>query len=294
MSIQGCLPERTETPTKGRTTVVSAEAVQPVIQQEKEKFEGIYRDAKVELLFSSSREAIARFFNDSIKVIVTSRPMNEEERSVAQKYAIEIQEFRIAIDAIAFLVNADNPVSDLRTTQLDSIYSGKITNWSRLGGKNAPIDIFLPDQNSGDFETVRMKVLRQKKFQAPANAAKSSKEMLELISGHPNALGAVGINWLSQKKDNVNILKLSDPAAPDSLGIKGKYFAPLQAHIYRHYYPVTRDIFVYSRADMYGVGSGFISFITSAPGQQLIVYNGLVPATMPIRLVELSNKGIKP
>jgi phosphate transport system substrate-binding protein len=294
VSIQGCIPERTETPTKGKITVVAAESVQPLMQQEKEKFEGIYQDAKINLLFSSSREAIARFFNDSIRVIVTSRPMNKEERSIAEKYKIEIQEFKIAIDGVAFLVNADNPVSQLRTSQLDSIYTGLITKWNQVGGKNAIIDLFLPDQNSGNVEVIRTKILKDKKFQAPANAIKSSEEMLKIVSSHPNALGVAGLNWLSQKKDNVNVLKLSDPNAPDSLGVKGQYFAPLQAHVYRHYYPVTREVFIYSRIDMYSVGSGFISFITSAPGQQLVVYNGLVPATMPIRLVELSNKGLQP
>ncbi|MBA4312761.1 MAG: hypothetical protein C0417_09040 [Chlorobiaceae bacterium] len=294
VSIQGCLPERTETPTKGRITVVAAESVEPLMQQEKEKFEGIYTGAHIEMLFSSSREAIARFFNDSIRIIVTSRPMNKEERSVAEKFKIDLQEFKIAIDGIAFLVNADNPILQIRTTQLDSIYAGLITRWNQVGGKNVPIDLFLPDQNSGNFEIVRMKILKEKKYQAPANTIKSSEEMLKIVSSHPNALGIVGLNWLSQKKDNVTVLKLSDPNAPDSLGTKGLYFAPLQAHVYRNYYPVTRDVFIYSRVDMYSVGAGFISFITSAPGQQLVVYNGLVPATMPIRLVELSNKGLQP
>ncbi|MBI5475651.1 MAG: substrate-binding domain-containing protein [Ignavibacteriales bacterium] len=294
VSIQGCLPERTETPTKGKITVVAAESVQPLIQEEKDKFESIYPDAEIELLFSSSREAITRFFNDSIKVIVTSREMNNEELSVAKKYNIDLQEFKIAVDAVAFLVNADNPVNQLRTTQLDSIYSGLITNWNQVGGKNVPIDVFLPDQNSGNIEVIRTTILKYKKFQAPANIIKSSEEMLKVASSHPNALSVVGLNWLSQKKDNVTVLKLSDPDAPDSLGIKGQYFAPLQAHVYRNYYPVTRKVFIYARIDMYSVGSGFISFITSAPGQQLVVYNGLVPATMPIRLVELSNKGLQP
>ncbi|MBI5019988.1 MAG: substrate-binding domain-containing protein [Ignavibacteriales bacterium] len=294
VSIQGCLPERTETPTKGRATVVAAESVEPLMRQEKEKFESTYPDAHIELLFSSSREAVARFFNDSIRIIVTSRPLNEEERSVAEKFKIEFQEYKIAMDGVAFLVNADNPVSQIRTTQLDSIYTGLITRWNQVGGKNVPIDLFLPDQNSGNFEIVRKKILKDKKYEAPANTIKSSEEMLKVVSSHPNALGVVGLNWLSQKKDNVTVLKLSDPNAPDSLGTKNLYFAPLQAHVYRNYYPITREVYIYSRVDMYGVGAGFITYITSAPGQQLVVYNGLVPATMPIRLVELSNKGLQP
>jgi len=293
-SILGCLKERTETPTKGNITVAVSEEVFPMVFQEKQKFESLYTNAHINLISTSAREAVTRLFNDTIKLIVLSRAMNSEEREVAKRFNLDIAENKIALDGVAFLVNEKNPVKQLRTTQLDSIYRGLITKWYGVGGLKNPIEIALPDANSGNFEIVGVKVLKGEKYSAPAKLVSSSEEMLKFISENPNALGMVGLNWLSQKKENVRVLELSDPNTPDSLGIKGQYFAPFQAHVYRGYYPVTREIYIYSRIDMYSVGAGFISFITSAPGQQIVLYNGLVPATMPIRLVELTNKGIKP
>ncbi len=72
------------------------------------------------------------------------------------------------------------------------------------------------------------------------------------------------MNWLNDNKEKVKALELSDPNMPDSLG-GGKYFSPHQAYIYQKYYPLTRDIYIYSRADNYGVAAGFTTFIASAP-----------------------------
>ncbi|HEV8538190.1 MAG TPA: substrate-binding domain-containing protein, partial [Bacteroidota bacterium] len=71
----GCQGERSETPTKGHVTVVVSESVSPVIKLEEQTFEELYPEAQVDLEFSTTREAIARLFNDSITVIVTSRPL---------------------------------------------------------------------------------------------------------------------------------------------------------------------------------------------------------------------------
>ncbi len=292
-SIPGCLKERTETPTKGHLTIAVSESVFPMLKQEEEKFERTYRDAELELLSMTTREAITRLFNDTIKLIVASRSLNAEERAAAKQFALDIKEYKIAIDGIGFIVNEQNPVSELRTTQLDSIYRGIIKNWRQIGGKNSPIKICLPDPNSANYEIVALKMLKGEKYTVPSKITKSSEEMLQYVSEHPEALGMVGLNWINQKKENITVLKLSDPYAPDSLGIRDQYFGPFQAHVYRGYYPITRNVYIYSRVDMYSVGAGFIAYVTSAPGQQVVLNNGLVPATMPIRLVELSDKGVQ-
>src|SRR5690349_7232402 len=82
----GCQPDRKETPTKGHVTILVSESVSPVIKKEEETFEQLYPDAHVDLQVTSAREAITRLFNDSIMVIVSSRPLNSEERAVQKRY----------------------------------------------------------------------------------------------------------------------------------------------------------------------------------------------------------------
>jgi phosphate transport system substrate-binding protein len=289
----GCQGERKETPTKGRITIVTAESVAPVIQAEKAKFEELYPDAHVDLLVSTTREAIARFFDDSIKAIVTSRAFNDEERQIAKKANMEFIEYKIAVDGIAILVNSHNTLTRLRTTQLDSIYSGKIQRWSELGktGVDGPINICLPSRNSGTYEVVQRKILGGRNFAAQAFTASSSPAMIRRVADDPLALGMSGMNWIPDSIKGVQLLEINDPNAPDSLGTRKEYYKPYQAYVYQHYYPLTREIYIYSRTDAFSVGNGFTAFITSAPGQSIILKSGLVPATMPVRLVSLTNKG---
>jgi len=295
--VMGCSPERKETPTRGRTTVLVSESMAPIMEQEQREFEDLYREAKIDARVTTTRDAIVQFFNvDSIKTIVASRPMNEEERSVAKRYQIDFAEYKIAFDGLAIVVHHENPVKQLRTTQLDSVFCGITTKWSQVGWKNSTtsIEICLPQQDAGEFEVMATKILHGAKFGPASKVVTSSSAMLEYVAGHSNSIGIVSVGRLGDYKEKVNVLELCDPNAPDSLGISGQYFTPHQAHIYRGYYPLTSDVYIYCRADMYSVASGFITFITSAPGQKIVLNNGLVPATMPVRLVELTNKSLQP
>ncbi len=294
--VSGCAPERKETPTKGSAVILVSESIAPTVEHEQQKFGELYPETKLSLRTLPAREAVVQFFNvDSLKTLVSSRPLNDEERAVAGKFHLQFHEYKIAIDAIAVIANLKNSVKQLRTTQIDSIVRGKITRWNALGWKNSfsSVALCLPDQNMGEFEILSMKILQGKKFEAPATTIHTSLEMLEYVSSHSDALGFVSLSWLRDFTDKVNVLEISDPNVPDSLGIKGEYFSPHQAHVYRGYYPLTSDVYIYSRTDIYSVGSGFISFVTSGPGQQIILNNGLVPATQPVHLVELTNRKLR-
>ena len=266
------------------------------LASEQKRFEELYSQAKLQLQTMTTREVIVQFFNiDSIRTVVSSRPLNDEERATAQRFHLKFNEYKIAIDAIAVIVNSKNSITHLRTTQLDSVLRGVTTRWNMLGWKNtfASISVCLPDQNAGEFEVLSEKILHGEKVSTAANVSHSSTDMLEYVSSHSDALGFVSLSWLRGYADKVKVLELSDPSAPESLDIKGKYFTPHQAYVYRGYYSLTSDVYVYTRTDLYSVGAGFITYITSAPGQQIVLNSGLVPATMPVRLVELTSRNLK-
>jgi phosphate transport system substrate-binding protein len=292
LTLVACQAERRETPTKGHVTVIASESVAPLMQAEQAKFQELYPDAGVTLDVAHAREAIARLFNDTIKVIVSSRALNPQEREVAAKANMQFAEYKIAIDGIAIIVNPSNPVVHLRTTQLDSILTGSVTRWDEVGGASpSRIELCFPSRNSGTFETIGEKILRGREPAKPEAVTATSPEMVGFISSHPDAIGMLGLNWVSGNKEKVKVLELADPNAPDSTGTRGKYFQPHQAYVFQGFYPLTREIYFYSRADIYSVGIGFVSFVTSAPGQKIVLNSGLVPATMPVRLVQLSSEG---
>lgn len=291
----GCQGERTETSTKGHVNILVAESVQPLIKAEEEKFEGVYPEAKIDLEFVTSREAIARLFNDSVTMIVSSRALNSEEHEVQKRFKIEMLELKIAVDGIAVIVNVQNPLTQISMAMLDSLLSGKAKFWNQGGWSAADksVHLYLPGRNSSTYEVTVDRVLHGSSFGSPVKVIELSAEMIHAVMKDPYGIGLVGLNWYNQEKERVKALDLLDPSLPDSLGASGKYFGPYQAFIYQGVYPITRDVYIYSRADSYGVAAGFTSFITSGAGQKIVVSNGLVPATMPVRIVEMTNRSLK-
>lgn len=106
-------------------------------------------------------------------------------------------------------------------------------------------------------------------------------------------MGIISVNWISDKDDSlsmsfvkkVNVLAISQQFVND-----GSYYRPYQGSIYDKSYPFTRDIYFISRETYKGLSSGFLQWATAEQGQRIVLKSGLVPATMPIRLVQIKQE----
>jgi phosphate transport system substrate-binding protein len=68
------------------------------------------------------------------------------------------------------------------------------------------------------------------------------------------------------------------------------FYSPHPAYIANNSYPFIREVYMINRETFSGVGSGFTSFVAGDSGQRIILKMGMVPATMPVRLVEITKK----
>lgn len=285
-----CSSEKRESFTSGSLTMMTSEDVYPVINIQVQDFQRIYEKANITNYSTSSRDAIVQLLQDSIPLVVCARPLNDEERNAAVKNETEIDSIKIAYDGVAVVVHEKNALARLTTEELRQIVTGKAQRWSaiRESKLSSTIVIALGDPNSGVHEYVKQRIAPNEPLSPTAVATSSSSEALKFISEHPNAIGFVGTAWLSSLPTNVRVLEIGDRHYHrDSVFTEMEYFQPHQAYIYQKLYPLSRTIFVYSHGIGKGVGRGFISFAASSDGQKIIVSNGLVPATMPVRLVQL-------
>jgi phosphate transport system substrate-binding protein len=268
------------------------ESVVIVFKAIAESFQRSYTEAHIRIDPVEARAAIADFINDSVRVIATAREFNDEELGVLKKYPdIEWKGYKCALDAVAVIGHKNNPRKQLRLSELDSIFSGELTRW---GGKGKLIDVAIGDINSSTNEVFKNKILKGKPFTPTAEKFPTSDSLIHYVQRNPNAIGIVGVNWLQGREDSLTVFSLGQPGSrPDSTEPFGRYYPPLQAHIYRQYYPLTRPVYVYSREHGYSLAAGFITYITSRFGQQLFLNQGLVPATMPVRLVETTSKQVQ-
>ena len=159
---------------------------------------------------------------------------------------------------------------------------------------SSAIRVAAADVNSSTNEVFRNAVLGGRPIRRDATLFATGGELVEFVRTTPNAIGIVGLSSLRGKDREVRVFALGTPGvSPDSTQPPGLFYSPVQANVYRRYYPITRPVFLYSREVLRDVGYGFIAYVTSATGQKLFLENGLVPVTMPVRLVELTSKEVK-
>jgi phosphate transport system substrate-binding protein len=82
--------------------------------------------------------------------------------------------------------------------------------------------------------------------------------------------------------NKINVLAISNQFLDDRT-----YYRPYQGSIYDGSYPFIREVYLISRETFAGLGTGFIQWVTAEQGQLIVFKSGLVPATMPVRLVEM-------
>jgi len=122
----------------------------------------------------------------------------------------------VAWDALVVIVHKDNPVGDITLEQIRGVYTGKITNWKQLGGRNAKIDLYVRGGKiSGVGRTIRELIFANydQEFTDRALVVKSSGPLEKAMA--KDAVNGVGITGVSSaKKRDVKMLSLEgkDPS----------------------------------------------------------------------------------
>ena len=291
--ILSCNTEVQDSPTRGTLTMISSEDVFPVIDLQVQDFTRIYTEASITHLSSSTRDAIVQLLNDSVKLIVSPREFNDEEAKVIRDNELDVATPKIAFDAVAVIVHKKNALSRISIEALRKIVTGKTQRWSDVPGSSltSAIVIGLGEPNTAVHEFVKSRIVKNESFATTLFPCSTTPEVLSFVRDHPNAIGFAPISWLRGLSDTIRVLEVGDPEfKSDSTVTEMEYFAPHQAHIYRNYYPLSRSIYIFTHKAGRGVARGFAAFAAGVDGQKIIVKNGLVPATMPVRLVQLQQQ----
>jgi phosphate transport system substrate-binding protein len=117
----------------------------------------------------------------------------------------------------------------------------------------------------------------------------NNEAVIDYVSQNKNALGLIGLEWISDKDDSVSNSFLNRIRVMSVAG-DSTHFKPYQAYLALKYYPLVRRITMLSREPRHGLGTGFMAFVASERGQRIVLKAGLVPVTMPIRIVEIDRE----
>jgi phosphate transport system substrate-binding protein len=300
LAITACHKIPEETATSGRLTACVTESYLPLVKKHADEFTSIYTDAKVTLLGVSTREATVDFLNDSVKLVVIDRPFNQEEQTVAAQANLKYRTLKIAEDALAIIVNKSNKIDNISLNTLKDIVNKNIPRWDQLPDSKltGSIEFVFTDKNSGAYELLKNNFLKLKEDIVPTATVKSQKNVFEYVAANPLAFGIISVACLksvmsadtaSGEIDSSGPVRALSIVSPDSTG-QERVNRLNQANIYLGNYPLHYPVYVYFYETHAELAAGFCSYIASAPGQRIILKSGLVPATMPVRLVQLNEK----
>ncbi len=282
----------TETPTRGNIVISADESIQPLIETEVFTFTHLYDNAKIRAQFKPEYDVIKDFMDDSVKVIVTSKKLSDYQIQYLRDTQIIARTTTFAYDALAIITNKSNNDTLLKYNAVKDIFLGKIKNWKEINpnSKLGAIRVIFDNNKSGNIRY--FKELFEIKDSLSGNffAVKSNPEVIDFVSRNPDALGIISVNWISNKHDSISdsfIKKVNIVAVSQQYINDGNYYRPQQGFIYDKSYPFVREIYVISRETFAGLGSGFKNWICAEQGQRIVLKSGLVPATMPIRLVQM-------
>jgi phosphate transport system substrate-binding protein len=238
-----------------------------------EKYQAEHPDVRISVTGGGSGTGIAALINGSADIANASRKIKDEETAEAQANGIQPVEHIIARDAIAVIVNMENPVSELTLKQISDIYSGKISNWSEVGGEDRPIVRLSRETNSGThvyfLETVLRLGNKEDKtlFSMDTLLLPSSEGIISEVRQNPNAIGYDGLGYVPHDVKKIAIAKSAGEP----------YVLPSVETVNDKSYPIARDLYMYTAGEPTGIIKAYLDWILSPEAQKIVLELGFVP-----------------
>ncbi len=287
--------QEVDTPTRGTIRTGVDASYRLLMDAEIYAFESLYTYAKIDTLYGAEADIINLFLKDSIPLMVVNRKLTADEESFLTANQIIPKTTLIARDAIAFIVNRENPDSNLYYEHIRDIFTGKIGKWSQVNPKSGLGDLKVVFDN---YKSSNPRYFREKfgieKLPENCYALNSNEEVISFVERNRNAIGVVSVNWISDRKDSVSegFLQRVTVAGISNEGNdtpSASFYQPYQAYIAQGDYPFTREVYCINRQTYSGLGYGLSAFIAGEKGQLILLHSGLVPAAMPVRIVEIKH-----
>ncbi len=232
-----------------------------------ETYMGNHPGTRIQVTGGGSGTGIAALINGSTDICEASRPMKDREKEqVKARQGKEVKEIPVALDGIAIYVHQSSTIQSLTEPQLKAIYTGKITNWKDVGGRDERIVPYSRENNSGTYVFFKEHVLENEDFARDIQTLPGTAAVVNAVSKDPASIGyggiayATGIRAVPVKKD--------DASAPVAASLQS-----VQSGLY----PLSRSLFFYTIGEPAGEEKAFIDWVLGSEGQKICEAVGYYP-----------------
>lgn len=258
-SASGSNVEVSEENTKisGKVSMSGSTSMEKLVKALQETFAEKEADVTVTTEFVGSSAGVEQMLSGTVDIGNSSRNLKDAEKESGAVENI------VAIDGIAMVVDTANTVADLTKDELVAIYTGTVTNWSEVGGADAPIVVIGREAGSGTrgaFEEI-LKIEEQCKY---ASELDSTGAVMAKVSATPGAIGYVSLDALN---DTVKAVSLEGVEATAENILAGNYF------LSRPFVMATKGAI----EEQSEAVQAFFTYVFSEEGQAVVQQVGLIP-----------------
>lgn len=244
---------------KKQITITGSTTVLPIAQAAAEAFMD-KNDVNISVRGGGSGVGVAALINKTATIANSSRPMKAKEITQAKSAGVNPVSYAVANDGITIVVHKNNSVKDLSIKQIRDIYTGRVTNWSQVGGPNLPLVIISRDVASGTFEVFNEKVLSGAKVIDSAMMLASNNAVATTVGDTPGAIGYIGLGYVTDKTKIVTV----EGVTPSVKTIKSGE------------YKISRKLYMFTNGKATGDAARFLNFIFSPEGQKIVEEQGFI------------------
>lgn len=278
-------PQHPDTLSKGVIEISADETYQPIIEEQLRVFDSSYPEAKITIHYKPEAECFKDYFDNKARLILVTRELTKDEKELCNQKKIWPSSLVLARDAVAVIVNNESTDTALGRDELIGILTGVYKK---------KYTVVFDNQSSSTVRYITDSVLKGTKLGSNVFAAKGNKEVVDYVSKNPDAIGFVGLNYVSDPNDPGNtgaFIKTVKVAAIQNNSTR-EFLQPYQAYIALKSYPLTRSLYYINSESYPGLATGFANFLGSQRGQLIFFHGHLFPtrAEMVIRQAEINGK----
>jgi phosphate transport system substrate-binding protein len=241
-------------PLSGTIQLAGSTTVQPLAEVLGEAFTAVYPEVKIEVQGGGSSVGVTSAGEATADIGNASREVKESEFEQFPDLVV----YTIAYDGIAIVTNPGTELASLSLEQVKDIFAGEITNFSEVGGPNAPITVVSREEGSGTRaafeELVMAKGDTEKVITEMALLQQSNGQVRTTIATTPNSIGYISFGFLD---DSVH------PVAIDGV-------APTVENVKNGSYSVFRPLNMLTNGEAQGVVKAFLDWIVGPEGQAIV------------------------
>ena len=237
----------------GEITEAGSTTVQPLAEKFAEEFKLIHPGVTVTIQGGGSSVGVKSAAEGIVDIGAASREIKPDEPALVKHL--------IAKDGIAIIVHPSNTISDIAKEQVRDIFSGRITNWSEIGGPDEQITVVAREEGSGTRSAFEEMVMDKELITNNAILQSSNGAIRTTVVNDPNSIGFLSLGYVDSaiKALSINGIPCSTATALDGT------------------YPIVRPLYFLTATEPTGLVKDFLDFCTGTEGQTIVESEGYIP-----------------